>query len=250
MIRLQLALLSSIRRPDNTPMCARYIIHTDHLDPLLLAELFGLVEPPALPSRYNVAPSQLVPVVGAKPDGRRGLSQFKWGFVANWENDAKKAMRPVNAKADTVASSSLFGDSFRKRRCLMIATGFYEWRTVGKRKLPLYYRLRDEKPFAFAGLWDRWAGGAEPLFSCALVTTTPNDLVREVHDRMPVILPPSAFATWLDPRAEVDALQSLLAPYPADGMTMTPANPAVNKSTFEGPECLVPQTESTSVSLW
>ena len=219
-------------------MCARYIAFTEHVSPVVVADLFGLVEVPTLSPRYNVAPTQLVPVVGAKPDGRRGMSFFKWGFVPNWANDTT-GPKPVNAKAETVAHGPMFAESFRRRRCLMPACGFYEWRAVGKKKYPLHYRLRDGQPFAFAAIWDRWAGPAGPLFTCALLTTTPNELVREVHDRMPVILPRSAYAAWLDPAADPGGLRELLAPYPASEMVMAPANPAVNKPTFDGPECLV-----------
>lgn len=221
-------------------MCARYIAFTEHVNPVLVADVFGLVEVPVLRPRYNVAPSQMVPVVGAKADGRRGMSLFKWGFVPNWANDPADGHRPVNAKAETVAQSMMFADSFRRRRCLMPACGFYEWQKVGKRKLPLHYRMKDEQPFAFAAIWDRWTGGAEPVFTCALLTTTPNDLVRPVHDRMPVILPREAYAAWLDPRTSPDDLRAFLAPYPADEMVASPANPAMNKPTFEGPDCLVP----------
>ncbi|HKB05485.1 MAG TPA: SOS response-associated peptidase [Gemmataceae bacterium] len=219
-------------------MCARYIAFTEHVSPVLVADIFGLVEVPTLSPRYNVAPSQMVPVVGAKPDGRRGMSLFKWGFVPNWANDTS-GPKPVNAKSETVAHGMMFAESFRRRRCLMPACGFYEWRTVGKKKYPLHFHMRDGQPFAFAAIWDRWAGPDGPLFTCALLTTTPNDLVREVHDRMPVILPRSAYAAWLDPTADGDALRSLLAPYPAAEMVANPANPAMNKPTFEGPECLV-----------
>jgi SOS response associated peptidase (SRAP) len=116
-------------------MCARYTLHAPP-DPI--AEMFGLSEPPRLDPRYNVGPSQFVPVVGAKPDGRRGLSLFRWGFVPSW-SDANLKVRPVNAKAETVDSTPMFGDSFRKRRCLVPADGFYEWRTVGKRKMPVHF---------------------------------------------------------------------------------------------------------------
>jgi putative SOS response-associated peptidase YedK len=219
-------------------MCARYIAFTEHVNPARLAGLFGLADVPALMPRYNVAPAQLVPVVGAKPDGRRGMSNFRWGFVPSWASDTN-GPKPVNAKSETVAQSVMFADAFRRRRCLMPACGFYEWRAEGKRKLPLHYRMSDGEPFAFAAIWDCWRGSNGPLFTCALLTTTPNDLVKPVHDRMPVILPRDAYAAWLDPTADSDGLLALLAPYPADEMVAAPANPAMNKPTFEGPGCLV-----------
>jgi putative SOS response-associated peptidase YedK len=224
-------------------MCARYIAFTEHVSPVLVADLFGLVEVPALAPRYNVAPSQLVPVVGAKADGRRGMSMFKWGLVPHWENDPTAGYRPVNAKAETVATTPMFRDAFARKRCLMVACGFYEWTGPKKARVPIHYRIKDGEPFAFAAVWDRWGGAAEPLFTCALLTTTPNDLVREVHDRMPVILPDEAYDAWLDPKADPGGLLGLLKPYPADAMVASPANPALNKPTFQGAACLIPPFE-------
>jgi putative SOS response-associated peptidase YedK len=218
-------------------MCARYTLRAP---PDLIAELFGLADVPHFDPRYNVAPSQFVPVVGAKPDGRRGLSLFRWGFVPSWAEEGLK-VRPVNAKAETVATAPMFRDSFHKRRCLVPADGFYEWRTVGKRKMPVHFQLRGGQPFAFAGVWDCWKEGDKPLYTVAILTTKPNELTRTVHDRMPVILPPSAFAAWLDPAVgDPVALRPLLTPYPPDDMGAHPANPAMNRPGFEGPECLIP----------
>jgi putative SOS response-associated peptidase YedK len=218
-------------------MCARFTIYTPADQ---LAERFGLVQVPTLTPRYNVAPSQLVPVIGAKPDGRRGLSLFKWGFVPHWAQDNPK-MRPVNAKAETVAQSPMFGESLRKRRCLVPADGFYEWRTVNKKKLPVWFHLKDGSAFGFAGIWDVWSGPQGKVFSVAIVTTTPNDLTRQVHDRMPVILKPEVEAAWLDTSlTDPDKLMPLVGPYPAELMATDSANPAMNKSSYEGPDCLVP----------
>ena len=219
-------------------MCARFTIHTP-AD--LLAERFGLLQVPDLRPRYNVSPTQAIPVIGAKAGGQgRGLALFRWGFIPHWANDAS-GPKPVNAKAETVAQSVMFGDSLRKRRCLVPADGFYEWRTVNKKKVPVRFHLRDQAPFAFAGVWDVWAGPEGKVFTVAILTTTPNDLTREVHDRMPVILRPEAEATWLDPAVDdPDNLMPLVGPYPAELMAATPANPALNKPSFEGPDCLLP----------
>jgi putative SOS response-associated peptidase YedK len=221
-------------------MCARYIAFTEHVNPVLVADVFGLVEVPDVTPRYNVAPTQLVPVVGAKPDGRRGMSSFKWGFVPHWVNDPKDGHQPVNAKSETVATTPMFRTSFAKKRCLMVACGFYEWTGPKGKRTPIHYQLKDGDPFAFAAVWDCWRGGAEPLFTCALLTTTPNELVKPVHERMPVILPRDAYAAWLDAKTDPDRLLELLKPYPAEDMVGTPANPAMNKPTFQGPECLIP----------
>jgi putative SOS response-associated peptidase YedK len=218
-------------------MCARFTIHTP-AD--LLAERFGLVQVPDLRPRYNVSPTQPIPVIGAKAGGQgRGLALFKWGFIPHWAND-DAGPKPVNAKAETVAQSVMFGDSLRKRRCLVPADGFYEWKPVNRKKVPVWFHPRDRQPFAFAGIWDVWAGPQGKVFTVAILTTTPNDLTREVHDRMPVILRPEADATWLDPQVDdPDRIMPLVGPYPADLMA-APANPALNRPSFEGPDCLVP----------
>jgi putative SOS response-associated peptidase YedK len=207
----------------------------------LLAERFGRGQVPDLRPRYNVSPAQAVPVIGTKAGGHgRGLALFKWGFIPHWANDAS-GPKPVNAKLETVAQSVLFGNSFRHRRCLVPADGFYEWRMVDKKKLPVWSHLKDNQPFGFAGVWDVWPGPAGKVFTVAVLTTTPNDLTRPVRDRMPVILRPEDEEAWLDPSdTDVDDLVSRLGPYPAELMAADPANPALNKPSFEGPECLSP----------
>jgi putative SOS response-associated peptidase YedK len=165
---------------------------------------------------------------------------FKWGFVPHWAHDESDP-KPVNAKAETVANSVLFGDSFRHRRCLVPADGFYEWRTVNKKKMPIRFHLKDNAPFAFAGIWDVWPSPRGKEFTVAILTTEPNELTKTVHDRMPVILRPDDEATWLDPSVnDPDKLSMLIGPYPAERMAADPANPALNKPSHEGPDCLVP----------
>ena len=136
----------------------------------------------------NVAPTQLVAVIGTKAGGGRGLAMFRWGFVPSWANEP--GPRPVNAKAETIAEKPSFRDSFRQRRCLIPADGFYEWRSTPQGKRPLHYQLKGGVPLAFAGIWDCWKGPGETQFTCAIVTTAANPLVQPVHNRMPVILPP------------------------------------------------------------
>jgi putative SOS response-associated peptidase YedK len=217
-------------------MCARYTLFTPGA---AIAEQFRLAQVPALVPRYNVAPSQLVAVVGTKASGTgRGLAMFRWGFIPNWAATATGA-RPVNAKAETVAEKPSFRDSFRHRRCLIPADGFYEWRSTPEGKRPLFYRLKGAAVMALAGIWDVWAGPTEKLFTCAIVTTSANPLVEPVHDRMPVILPPESWDAWLNPQ-ETDAakLLPLLQPFPAEQMEFVPASPVVNSSRHEGPDCL------------
>jgi putative SOS response-associated peptidase YedK len=182
-------------------MCARYTIRTP-AD--LLAARFGLPQIPDLRPRYNVSPTELVPVIGAKPDGRRGLAMLKWGFIPHWTNNAK-GPRPVNAKAETVAQSVIFGESLRKRRCILPVDGFYEWRTINKKEMPVWFHLIDNALFGFPGIWDVWPGPDGKVFTCANRTTTPNELTRQAHDRMSVILKPEAEGVWLDPTVDDSA---------------------------------------------
>lgn len=228
-----------------SPMCGRFRLFARGD---ALVERFGLAETPALPPRYNIAPTQTVAVIGAKADGRRGLSMMKWGFTPHWEKDPKAGFRPVNAKAERVATTPMFRDAFKRRRCIVPTTGFYEWRTVGKKKFPVHFAMRDGRPFGVAGLWDVWKGGGEPIYSCAIITTTPNDLTATVHDRMPVILSPDDYARWLDPAVQDAAeLQPLLVPFLADAMEAHDANPAMNKAGYEGPDALAEPTELFTV---
>jgi len=218
-------------------VCARFTLFTPGQR---IAELFHLSQVPALTPRYNVAPSQLVAVIGTKAGGGgRGLALFRWGFIPRWAND-QKGPKPVNAKAETIASTSAFRDSYRDRRCLIPTDGFYEWRDTPEGKKPLFYRLKGGEAMALAGIWDFWPGPTEKVFTCAIVTTAANSLVEPVHDRMPVILPLDAWDLWLDPAVtDPERLLSVLKPYPAEKMEAVPViGTAVNNSRFEGPECL------------
>jgi putative SOS response-associated peptidase YedK len=217
-------------------VCARYTLFTPGHE---IAELFDLVGVPDLKPRYNVAPSQLVAVIGSKAGGGgRGLAMFRWGFVPHWANDPK-GPRPVNAKAETVADVPSFRDAFRQRRCLVPADGFYEWRDTPDGKKPLFYRLKGGKVMALAGIWDCCPGPTEKLFTCAIVTTAANPLVEAVHDRMPAILAPEDWSRWLDPaETEPAKLLPLLKPYPGDAMEFVQVNPAVNNSRYDAPDCL------------
>jgi putative SOS response-associated peptidase YedK len=215
-------------------MCGRFTLTAPTEE---VAAKFEVPDPPLLAVRYNIAPSQVIAVVGLKADGvRRGIALLQWGLVPNWANDAKSGPRPVNLRADTVRHK--FGEQFRERRCLIPADGFYEWKTVGKKKLPHRFTLVSDEPFAFAGLWDLWGSGKQNLLTCCLLTTNANELVAEVHDRMPVIVAPEHYSTWLDPDSSVDDLEALLRPYPADVMRVAAANPILNSPKHDGPECL------------
>ena len=219
-------------------MCGRFTLTTP---PESLAAAFGVPEVPAAwRPRYNAAPAQLVAVVGRKPDGKaRGMALLRWGFVPRWAESPNKGTRPINAMAETVATKAPFKDSFRDRRCLIPADGFYEWVVEDGLKVPHHFRLRSGEPFAFAGVWDLWAkGGQPPIHSCAVITVKANKLVEPIHDRMPAVLLPGQYDRWLDAETGVEDALSLLKPLPAELMEMARVSATVNKVTNDGPECL------------
>ena len=226
-------------------MCGRFTLRSN-LN--LILQQFALDEVPDLTPRYNIAPTQAVPVIRAAASGRE-LAMLRWGLIPSWSKDEKMGNRLLNARSETAAEKPSFRTAFRRRRCLVVTDGFYEWRKVGSGKSapkqPYYIRMRDERPFAFAGLWETWRGpkGAElptPIQSCTILTTEPNELMRSLHDRMPVILPPDDYAMWLDPSFEgIEALQSLQRPFEADDMIANPVSTLVNSPRNESPECVV-----------
>jgi putative SOS response-associated peptidase YedK len=210
-------------------MCGRYTLNSTGQ---VVAELFELDEEPSLAPRYNIAPSQEVAAVRLDRDsGRRVLARVRWGLHPSWSRTPPGSdARMINARAETLADKAAFRDPLRRRRCLLPADGFFEWRKLARRKQPYLIRMDDGRPFAFAGLWDRWRGPEDrPVESCTIVTTGPNDLVATLHDRMPVILAPRDFGLWLDPEVgDSDRLRPLLRPYPAAAMTMYPVSRRVN----------------------
>ena len=215
-------------------MCGRFTLTTPGD---VLAEAFGLDEPPAVTARYNIAPTQ--PILAIRPRGSppgREAVLFRWGLVPREE-----VGRPlINARAETAARLPSFREAFRARRCLVAADGFYEWKPLGRRRQPYYIRLSDGRPFAFAALWEGVAPDAS-AGSCTLLTTEPNALLREVHDRMPVILGPADYARWLDPAlTTLAALRSLLQPYPAEQLTAYPVDAWVNDAAHDDPSCTRP----------
>jgi putative SOS response-associated peptidase YedK len=210
-----------------------------------LAEHFQLDETPGVVARYNIAPTQPVVAVRQPPDGAgRELTHLHWGLIPAWAGDPKIGSRLINARAETAAEKPAFRSAFKYRRCLVPSSGFYEWQKLNGRKQPVFIHLRDEDLFAFAGLWEVWHGpDGEEIASCTLLTTAANDLVRPVHDRMPVILHPADYDLWLDRHAQKPALlQPLLRPYDASAMTFHPVSPRVNSPGNEGPECVAPIT--------
>lgn len=222
-------------------MCGRFSLGAT----VRVAQLFDLPNPPAVSPRYNIAPSQDVPVViRNRETAARELRPMRWGLVPFWATDAAIGNRLINARAETVTTKPAFRRPFRERRCLILADGFYEWVREGRRKQPYCIRFRDGQPFAFAGLWDRWQrADGQALDTCAIVTTTPNAVIQPLHDRMPAILPPAGYDLWLDPAVQdVERLQSLLTPYAGDAMVAYPVSMRVNDPSHDSPDLLAPLT--------
>ncbi len=227
-------------------MCGRFTLRTP--TPVLAAR-FRLATMPELIPRYNIGPTQLVPAVRPSIDGEREFARLHWGLIPFWAKDPKIGSRMINARAETVADKPAFRRAFRKRRCLIVADGYYEWRKVGREKLPHYIRMQDDQPFAMAGLWERWHGGTEaqldePLESCTIITTESNELTADIHDRMPVILAEQQWDSWLDSELEdVQTLQPLLQPYSSNAMKMDPVSKHVNNVRHEDARCIEIQRE-------
>jgi putative SOS response-associated peptidase YedK len=217
-------------------MCGRFTLKTSRQ---VLAEWFKLDSFPELRPRYNVAPTQDVPVVRASADGGREVALLRWGLVPSWADDPGIGNRLINARAEGVDTKPSFRTAFKQRRCLVVADGFYEWQPRKGKKQPWLFQVRGE-PFAFAGLWERWQhGGEDPVESCTLITTEANDLVKPVHNRMPVILPSSVYNLWLDPEVKsADTLLPLLKPFEASLMTAVPVSTRVNNPKFDDPSCV------------
>ncbi|MCI0455232.1 MAG: SOS response-associated peptidase [Candidatus Dadabacteria bacterium] len=193
--------------------------------------------------RYNIAPGQLSPIV--IKDGGNNLKMMRWGLVPSWAKDASIGYKMINARAETLTQKPSFKNSFKERRCLVIADGFYEWEKSEKKvfKIPYRFVLRSREPFAFAGLWDSWkAPDGSILLSFTIITIEPNDLMKPIHDRMPVLLKQSDEDIWLDNDfRDVEKLFPLLAPYPSQMMEAYEVSTLVNSPKNDTPECVKPK---------
>jgi putative SOS response-associated peptidase YedK len=218
-------------------MCGRYTLRKPATE---IAEEFDLPEVPVLMPRFNVAPTQNVAVVRLEPDQRvRGLDTLRWGLIPSWADDPSIGNRMINARAETVAEKPAFRHALKAKRCLVVADGFFEWQKIDGRKQPFYIKMRDDHPFAFAGLWERWTRGDEPIESCTIITTGANELMQPIHDRMPVVIPKSAYDIWLDPTIkDPERLQPLLAPYPSDEMVAYTVSTLVNSPKNDVEACV------------
>ena len=224
-------------------MCGRYSLTT----PVeAVRKVFDFPERPNLAPRANIAPSQDVAAVrlasGESGEVGRRFVWLRWGLIPAWAKDPAIGNRTINARAETVAEKPAFRAAFRERRCLIVADGFYEWKTEAGGKQPYRIRLVDGGPFALAGLWERWAGphGGEAIESCTIVTTEANARLRAIHPRMPVILAPDAFDPWLDPETPGAEAEALLVPYPSEALTHYRVSPRLNSPANDDPALIEP----------
>jgi putative SOS response-associated peptidase YedK len=224
-------------------MCGRFTLT---IDPAHLQEAFPwAVIPNDLSPRFNIAPSQPVAVI--PNTGDNVLSMYKWGLIPSWTKDPAIGDRMINARAESLAEKPSFRNAYRRRRCLILADGFYEWKQSPgmKSKQPIYIHLKNAQPFAFAGLWEQWTSpdGSE-IRSCTIITTQPNSLLESIHNRMPVILPPETYTQWITPEdRQSTQLNELLLPYPANEMIAYPVSKMVNSPQYDSPDVIKPLGE-------
>jgi putative SOS response-associated peptidase YedK len=219
-------------------MCGRYAITTA---PEAIRALFGYPEQPNFPARYNVAPTQPVPIVRLA-EGQRSFTLVRWGLIPAWVKDPRSFSLLINARGESVLDKPAFRNAMRRRRCLFPADGFYEWRQEGKAKRPFFIRPKSGTPVAFAGLWETWTGpNGEEMDTAAIVTTTANRALRHIHDRMPVIVAQAAFDFWLDGNnVDAETAAALIAPAPDDLLETYEISSAVNSAANDSAELIAP----------
>jgi putative SOS response-associated peptidase YedK len=225
-------------------MCGRYAILSA---PEAIRALFAFQERPHFPPRYNVAPSQPIPIVRLN-EGQRQFALVRWGLIPAWVKDPRAFSLLIIARGESVNDKVAFRNAMRRRRCLIPADGFYEWKREGNRTRPYFVRRRDRKPLAFAGLWETWIGpNGEEMESAAVVTTAANRTVAAVHDRMPVIVPPEAFDFWLDcTKVDAQTASALIAPAPENLLEVYEVSPAVNRTANDSPTLVEPLADAGS----
>lgn len=220
-------------------MCGRYT-NTAKLDAMQLRFDFDTEETDFVP-RYNIAPTQYAPVLILDDSGNKRLEMMRWGLIPHWAKDASIGNRMINARSETIHEKPVFKSPFQKKRCLVLADGFYEWQKTGKTKQPLRITLKNRQLFGMAGLWSRWkdANGKE-IKTFTIITTTPNALMKKIHDRMPVIIPPDLEDAWLQGE-DLDKLQGMLVAYPAKEMAAYEVSTIVNSPKNDIADCIKPK---------
>ena len=215
-------------------MCGRYVLKREDLEKML--EHVGVRVPQAFQSRYNIAPTFVVPVVRTTKSGEPEATALRWSLIPSWTKPDAPVKPLVNVRAETLLSR--FGRALQTRRCILPASGFYEWEAAGGRKQPWYFSMRSGQPFGLGGIWDLWRGsdGTE-LETCAVITTTPNRVLQPVHERMPVMLTPDQCRKWLG-TAETGPLEQMMTSAPDDAIVALRVGPAVSSVRNDGPECI------------
>jgi putative SOS response-associated peptidase YedK len=223
-------------------MCGRYTITSA---PQALRELLGYDEQPNFPPRYNVAPTQPIPIV-RWVEGKRHFALVRWGLLPSWVKDPKTFSLLINARGETAAEKPAFRAAMKRRRCLIPADGFYEWQKAGPRKRPFFVRAKSGAPLVFAGLWETWEGpNGEQLDTAAIVTTAANSTLKPIHERMPVILAPEAFDLWLNTdRVDVETAAALIAPAPDSMLEAYEVSTAVNRVANDDAKLIEPVAAS------
>lgn len=226
-------------------MCGRYVLKREDLEALV--KQFGVRSLEEFHSRYNIAPTSIVPVLRPRPSAPVELAGVRWGLIPAWAKPDAPAKPLVNLRAETLVTR--FQGALRSRRCVLPASGFFEWESFGTRKQPWFFSARDGGAFGLAGIWDTWHGpeGTE-LETCTILTTTPNDVLRPIHDRMPVVLTPQQCQSWLDLSVDARRLETLLASAPADALVAMKVGAAVSSVKNDGPECIAPAPDEPPAS--
>ncbi len=219
-------------------MCGRSSLHDA---PVSVLERFSL--PPVVPGfkpRYNIAPTQEQLTIFAGDTGRAQLSPLRWGLVPAWAQDRSIGARMINARSDTLATKDTWESLLRKRRCLVLADGYYEWTSTDKSRTPVFFHLAGHRPFAMAGVWDRWEKDGESLETCAIITTDANPLAAKFHHRMPVLLSLDGAEEWIDPATRTRRAVELMVPYKETDLECYEVSRFVNKPANDSPECIEP----------
>jgi putative SOS response-associated peptidase YedK len=222
-------------------MCGRFVLTTPTASLSGRFEVEFYEEAP----RYNIAPTQDISIIRLNPATRgRECVRVRWGLIPSWAKDASIGSRLLNARCETLHEKPAFKTSLKFKRCLIPSDGFYEWKRDGKLRQPFLLKMADSRPFAFAGLWDRWTSReGQSIQSCTIITAPANELIAPIHDRMPAILPLELYDTWLDPETKnFEPLLKLLLPFPGNLMVAVPVSDRVNKATYEGQDCIEPIT--------
>jgi putative SOS response-associated peptidase YedK len=219
-------------------MCGRFTQTFSNSD---IESAFNLANVPEIEPRYNIAPTQQVAtILRSDPESDREFKELRWGLIPSWAKDSKMGAKLINARAETIAEKPSFRSAFQRRRCLILASGFYEWQRQDNRKQPFYIQLKDSQPFAFAGLWSTWQPiDGEAMNTCTIITTEANEVMQPIHDRMPVILESENYDLWLDPTVQKpEFLQSLLTPINSGKLKTYPVSTKVNNPRNDSSECL------------